>query len=181
MKKFTLLAISFIFLFQQSQAQISKGTWMLSGSMGFLAGRYNIGGPTTIVRVTQLILDTRAGYFLANRVAAGLKPGFFYGKSSPGNMSNYSLNIGPFTRYYFLKPVNAFNLFTEGSYSFGHGSGGYNYRVISISGGPVVYFNSTVGLEFAMGYARTTRPGESGQNDEWRVQVGFQFHLTKKS
>lgn len=118
-----------------------------------------------------------------DKFAVGLNPSLTYGSNNVANTSTI-ITIGPFVRYYFLKTENIFNLFAEGSYAYGSNTGkgqgkGQHLNIFSFSGGPVLYFNSSVGLEFTIGYSTTKVVGFSGTNNEIRFGIGFKFHLEK--
>lgn len=122
--------------------------------------------------------------FVADKLVAGLKPSFIYGSGSITN-STTIIGIGPLVRYYLLSPENMFNLFTEAGYSYGNikskgGGSGQKSNTFSISGGPVLYFNSSVGLEFTCAYSKTKVVGFSGNNNELKFGIGFMFYLEKK-
>lgn len=121
---------------------------------------------------------------MRDNFVVGFKPSYTYGSNSIAN-TNSIIKIGPFVRYYFLKSENILNLFAEGSYGYGSITGkgqnqGQKLNTFSFSGGPVLYFNSSVGLEFTIEYSRTKIIGFSGNNNEIKFGIGFQFHLEKE-
>ncbi len=71
----------------------------------------------TTFQITPLV-----GYFLKDKFAVGLNPSLTYGSNNVAN-TNTIITIGPFVRYYFLKPENIINLFTQGSYAYGSNTG----------------------------------------------------------
>jgi hypothetical protein len=132
---------------------------------------------------TDLQISPVAGYFAADKFAIGVRPSVIYASNTVASV-NTTIGIGPFTRYYFLNSEKIFNLFAEGSYSYGiiYGKEGVSSRsnTFSFSGGPVLYFNSSVGLEFTIGYSMQKVVGFTGKNNEMRFGIGFQFYLEKE-
>ena len=142
------------------------------------------------------------GYFLYDRFVGGLKIGVSHNKENYGDLINeripvasggYSnmtwFDVGPFLRYYFLKTENQVNLFTEGNYIFGAAStkpGKGQRTSYSFFAGPVVYFNSSVGLEFKIGYIKykstlfglnSSDDDFSSKNGQFQIGLGLQAHL----
>jgi len=111
-----------------------------------------------------------------------------YTKTKDGNTfsSVTSYGFGPFARYYFLEKENQINLFVNANYAYNinkiNNSGtkgtmtSYNY---SFSGGPVVYFNSSVGLEFTIGWYHYKSIDDKSFTNSIRLGLGFQIHLEK--
>ncbi len=184
MKKIILLIIVSVSISNMVNGQITNGNWMLGGNASFSSSKYGSTGGVqysqTDIQVSPLI-----GYFAINNFAVGLKPSLIYGSynSSANGTTNFS--VGPFTRYYFLKPENRVNVFTEGAYAYGiskakNESAATKLNTFSISAGSVVYFNSSVGLEFTLGYTTTKIVGHTGNNSVIRLGIGFQFHFEKE-
>lgn len=171
-----ILVISF-----SAKSQLTKGNWMISGSAS-ISTLESSSTATAQFKQTNIQLSSGVGYFLKDKFAVGLKPSISYGDNSVAN-SNTIIGIGPLVRYYFLNTDRVFNLFTEGSYSYGiiTYKGGISSRSngFSISGGSVIFFNSSVGLEFNIAYSTTKVIGFTGTNNEIRFGIGFQFHLEK--
>jgi hypothetical protein len=96
--------------------------------------------------------------------------------------SNTIINIGPFVRYYFLDAENIVNLFAESGYAYGSITGkgqgeGQHLNTFAFLGGTVVYFNSSVGLEFLIAYSTTKALGFPGADNEIKLGIDFQIHL----
>ncbi len=84
----------------------------------------------------------------------------------------------------FLDTENMVNLFAETGYDYytitGKGLGRSQHQsTFLFSGGPVIYFNTSVGLEFIITYATTKIAGSSGNNNKIQFGIGFQIHLEK--
>jgi hypothetical protein len=76
------------------------------------------------------------------------------------------------------------NLFAQTGYDYYTITGktqakGQHQSTFLFSGGPVIYFNTSVGLEFIITYATTKVVGFSGNNNKIQFGIGFQIHLEK--
>lgn len=96
--------------------------------------------------------------------------------------------MGPFIRYYFLKPENRANILVESSYQYqfrkdiSPGSDSkLSANIFMISAGPVIYFNSSVGVEFTIGYSSQKYSGITGSNNTIQTSIGLQVHLQKEN
>lgn len=182
MKQFIIILILALGLTNDASSQITKNNWMVGGSGSFSQLRSSSTSAAHI-KQTDLQIIILLGYFPADKFAIGLNPSLNYANNNFGSHSAH-INIGPFARYYFLKSQNVVNLFIESAYSYGsikaNGAGkAQHLHTFSFLGGPVVYFNSSVGMEFTINYKKTTGVGFQGANNEFRLGVGFQFHLEK--
>lgn len=94
MKK-VLLTAALVAFFGFANAQTEQGGWLVGGStdLSFVSTSYDVPGADNDSRFN---LNTKAGYFLMDNLAAGLNIGFL---SEKDNFS--STLIGPFARYYF--------------------------------------------------------------------------------
>jgi len=157
--------------------QITKGNWLVSGSLSF--SRLQSSSEATLqFKQTNFQISPTIGYFLKDKFALGLRPSLSYGSNTIANSST-AFNVGPFARYYFLNSEKIFNLFCEGSYSYGTISGGQKLNTYAFNAGPVLYFNSAVGLEFILGYSVSKVIGFKGNNTAMQAGIGFQFHLER--
>lgn len=180
MKKSILIIFILLFLSNTLLSQITKGTWLLSGSASFAMIKNNSEGALKY-KQTNFSISPSIGYFLKDKFALGIRPSLTYGSSSISSGNSETIfSVGPFVRYYFLKTDKVFNILTDGSYSYtSFGSSGVKQSTISMAAGPVVYFNPSVGLEFLIGYASTKVAKYSGRNNELGFSIGFQIHLEK--
>ena len=179
-----------------AKAQLNKLTWLVGGSGSLYS--YNEDYTTSSLDVnakyTSIDLSANVGYFVADKLVAGIRPYFssFKGKSSGGGLNNsYHLAVGPFIRYYFLNLDKQFNLLTDINYQFGilqnlgvvHEKGEFN--TFSAMTGIEAFFNSAVGIEFLLGYKNqftSLNNSPSNYKDSKsgiEVSIGFQFHLKK--
>ena len=184
MQKIMLFLITFIFLVN-AKSQITKGNWLVGGNAGFASTTYNSeAGSRNTGFTIQIAPDI--GYFIAHKFATGLKVGFGKEGYKATGTSVYSTYIdakfGPFLRYYFLPADNQLNILIESTYQYGFEKGNVstiNKNTYSLSAGPVVYFNTTAGLEFLIGYSSYKYVGIAGSNGSVQVGLGLQVHLER--
>jgi hypothetical protein len=165
-------------IFFNVESQITKGYWLLSGNASVSSSK-NSSAASIQFKQTDIQVGTNVGHFIIDKLAVGLRPLFSYGSNNVGNSSSV-FGIGPFVRYYILKPESIVNLLSDASYSYEVISGGQKSNTITLFAGPVVYFNSSVGIEFLLGYSTTKIVGFDGRNNKVQFGVGFQFHLEKE-
>lgn len=182
MRKFILLTVFSSFFNYGANSQITQGNWLVGGNATF-SKLQSSSTAAAQFKQTNFQINPLVGYFLKDKFVVGLNPSLLYGSNSVGN-SNTIIKIGPFMRYYFLDPENIFNLFAQSNYSYGSITGkgqhlGQRLNSFSFSGGPVLYFNTSVGLEFILSYSTTKVIGFSGTNNELSFGIGFQIHLEK--
>jgi hypothetical protein len=185
MKKLSLVLISLGF-FIVSKAQITKGNWLFGGNIS-LSNEKDKNDFGTQLNQTEFEISGNAGYFFINKLAAGLRPDFFFAKTKTNvnTLKQNNSSVGPFVRYYFLSAENRVNLFLDGGYAYGF------YKVTSqdnvasntfyFFAGPVIFLNSVVGLELSLGY-RTTKFQDNIHNSRniMQAKIGLQFHLEKE-
>ncbi|MBS1736190.1 MAG: hypothetical protein JSS98_06220 [Bacteroidetes bacterium] len=194
MKYFFLF--SFILAFSISaNGQLDKNYWLVGGSGSFYS--YNddfttTGQPTVTGKLTEINLSANVGYFFFDKFAAGLRPGINSIKSHGFNSASVGtevtkIYIGPFARYYFLNKDKQFNLLIDGSYQFGSYSnfGKGAFQSASVMAGSEVFFNTSVGIEFLVGYLyqkntkNETQNGYEYMRRGLNISIGFQLHLRK--
>ena len=183
-KLFIKLTLSTIFLMSfESYSQITEGNWMLGGSGSFRTfNRENLETRNNS-RYTFLEISPNVGYFLKDKFVIGAKPTFYYNPFE--GAYNLGYGIGPFVKYYFLKPEKILNVFAESSYSFieNHNSNNVTYnksstRTFEIGAGTVIFFNNSVGLELGIKYKNSNINSLAIENGI-QVNLGFQVHLEK--
>lgn len=192
MKQLVLL-FSFSTFFFTAQSQLTKGIWLAGGTGKFYAykSQYSSATYSNEASYTQIDLSPNIGYFVADKLAFGLRPTFSSIKgevTGPGglrtNTQRYA--VGPFGRFYVLSTDKQFNLLTDISYQHGitnlDGKKIGNFNEFSVLVGPVVYFNSSVGLEFLLGYSASLEEKEQAYRETkkgFQIGIGFQIHLEK--
>lgn len=167
-----------------TQAQITKGNWMIGGYANFSSSKseYNsTNGSNSNSSGSGLQFSPTIGYFLIDKLVIGLSPSFSYSNPSSGD-NVFGYGIGPFTRYYLLKPENKINILTQVGYAYYTSSGNSHSNNYIVKAGPVVYFNSSVGLEFTIDYSggkSKYNDGSSFLNRSINIGLGIQVHLEK--
>ena len=163
-----------------ANAQITKGNWMVGGSGSYI--NYSIkssaNSVTTDSNNSQLLISPTIGYFVANNFACGLSSNFGISMPEAGNHST-TYGIGPFVRYYFLKPEKMINILTQVGYYYGTSNYDSKTNNVDFKAGPVVFFNKSIGLEFTINYS-ISKYSDSSYNSTSRIfnaGVGFQIHL----
>lgn len=203
MKKIVFFFIAVFFLSFSSIAQLNKKIWLVGGNGTFSSTNDDYSSTTvasenkrTVIKITPNI-----GYFIVDKFAIGLKSSLSWTKNK-GLTANTTFSTstttrfdyGPFIRYYFLDKENPFNLLADLSYQFGNlkfkesnEKGARNN--FSVMAGPVLYFNSSVGIEFLLGYkiekeklTKSTSTPQYFYTDTkkgMQVSIGLQIHLEK--
>lgn len=188
MKAFFITTL-FSFVLLSGQAQITKNNWLVGGTGNFRSTTQKNNYSANNLGATSFSLLPNIGYFIADKFALGISPGIAFNKTKGNNLESHvtTYKIGPFARYYFLEPENTVNLFIQGGFNYGisrfknSGSSLTKAKNISylIAGGPVVYFNTSVGLEFTAGWNYLQTINEKSSNSSLLLGIGLQFHLEK--
>lgn len=189
MKKTILLIITAGFIFCNANSQITKGNWMVGGSGSFSTNNVS----ATRFQTTNIEIKPSIGFFIATKLAAGLKfsyisedlSKFAQMTGSPG-LTVHSFLIGPFVRYYFLEPEKMVNFFAEANYSYGTYKSTGIFTIsdgksndLSLALGSAIYFNSSVAIEFSLGYYSTHDVTYGYNNNGFQLGIGFQIYLEK--
>lgn len=189
--KYLFTTLVSLLLFLVSKSQLKQGTWLAGGTGKFYSytAQYSSATYNTESRYTQIDLSPNVGYFVADKLAFGIRPTFSSINGKVTTTGGLSTNvqrywIGPFGRYYFLEAGKQANIVTEVSYQTGFFGGISKGSLSNLSAmaGPVIFFNSSVGLEFLLGYSRTKEDVEGYQKEirqGLQITVGFQIHLEK--
>lgn len=179
MKKIFLSLISICFLFV-SKGQITKGNWLVGGSGTISRQQEELLGSD--VKSTSIQLNPNLGYFIIDKFSIGLKPGFEHVnlKTNTYKDQTTSWAVGPFARYYFLPVNNQTNLFAETAYQYSSSSKGSSQDLFLFSAGPVIYFNSSVGLELTGNYRIDRLHNVETSAKTFFMAIGLQVHLEKE-
>ncbi len=181
MHKCIILLFIFVLFTAKANCQVTNGNWLVGGSGKFLVEE----DKTDVVngKTTQLDLSPDIGYFFLNKFAAGARIFFEYGvQKKIGAYKNTYSNIGagPFLRYYFLPVDNRINLLVQSAYqhSLTKSSGNTtNINDLLFSAGPVLYFNSSVGLELTANYELYDFQTAYTTAKKFYITMGLQIHL----
>ena len=193
MKHF-LLGLFLLLVTKLSFGQLDKGVWLVGGTGSLLSSKYEYTSPTLSFSSDRLNIGVapNIGYFVADKLALGLRMNYSKNKDqvngAGGGYSNVNrFSLGPSVRYYLLDKESRYNLLTEinyqyGLYSFKPTKG--NSNTFNALVGPVIYLNTSVGLEFLVGYYSTTETikqiGEiTTKQNGFQFSIGFQIHLEK--
>ena len=188
MKKTILLFLIASTFYDHANCQITKGNWLVGGNASFAFS--NAGPRDNSSKTTDLKLVPNIGYFFMNKFAGGVQLSFNREHIKYGASNNFSTfknySMGPFVRYYFLDVDGQYNILMEGSYQFGNdkvettnSTSNNSTNIISFSAGPVIYFNSSIGIEFLLNYSSTGTSGYNGRGNSFGIGIGLQIHLEK--
>jgi hypothetical protein len=185
MKKLKLFTALLLLTTITTNAQITKGNWMVGGSGNFTSYEGKDSNGEVSNKGFGMSIRPNLGYFLVDKFVVGSGIGFSFSKQEGYNKSS-SFSVSPFVRFYFLKPENKVNLLAEANYNFSQnfndGVHDGNYNGYGFKVGPVIYFNNSVGLEITLDYnSTTTNPVSSSSSSGSYLQLGlgFQIHLEK--
>jgi hypothetical protein len=190
--KIIVTFISILLFSFTAKSQLDKGVWLVGGNGNFLTSKYEYSSPTfssTSDRLNISISPT-VGYFIIDKLAVGLRTSFSKNKDqvngAGGGYTNVNrFAIGPFAKYYFLEKDKHYNLVADVSYQYGLYSfkpTKGNSNTFNAAIGPVIYFNTSVGLEFLLGYYSTKETIKQNgdittKQSGFQIGIGFQIHL----
>jgi len=193
MKKLAVLFLFSVFIIK-SHSQITKGNWLVGGSMAY--SKENSSRNDVVNRKERTIdVSGNVGYFIVPKLTGGIRLNSFFSKQkypqidgSYSTISQNNLGVGPFARYYFLNAENQINIFTDE---------GILYSVLRIkststqksyektlkyyfSGGAVIFLNTSVGIELILSYNNTKVIKYDSKGESVQFRVGLQFYLEKE-
>jgi hypothetical protein len=181
MIKKTILMILIASIFNNhANCQITKGNWLVGGSASFERQRENMDG-TEFVGWTGSVVPN-IGYFIADKFAAGINTSFYYSRIKRNQdvvSRGTDLGFGPFFRYYFLPVDNRINIFSEAAYKYSIDFNSHNQNELDFATGPVLFFNSSVGLELTANYSYGSGTITHANEKSFFFAIGFQIHLQK--
>lgn len=166
-------------------AQLDKKTWLVGGAISYSHANYKNGVYSSVQEQYEFNISPSIGYFFADKFAGGIITSFYeVGSRAPGTTvwSKYSnFNFGPFAKYYFLKKEKLINIIAQSYFQFGaEGStSGLNKTTLAFSAGPVLYFNSSVGLELLISHLTYKYKNVSASDNKIQFSLGLQVHLQK--
>lgn len=186
MKAIKVLLISTILLTVPTNAQITKGNWMVggTGNLSSYESKTSNNGTDVINKGIGINVSPNIGYFFTNKFVAGTNVSIGYTK--PKNYdSSFGYGIGPFARYYVLKEDKRVNFLIQANYTFGASKSGDNKSKTNGYGfkaGPAIFFNSSVALEITLDYNSSKLIPDGSENSSYnnfQIGLGFQIHLEK--
>ena len=174
---FTLLASFFLSI--NANSQITKRNWMLGGNAYYSTHKSERYDGNEEYSDLWIAIEPSIGYFIADNIAIGGKLEMYFTNASK------SFIISPFARYYFRKPNNTLNFFTEGNigygYAFPDSTDNYSKFKYGLKAGPVVFLTPNIGLELSLDYYHLDADSGSdfwtGKSENIRVGFGLQVHL----
>jgi len=150
-------------------AQTEKGRWLVAGysNLGLDIGKnkYKSGGTTTEnYKYSTFSLQPEAGYFVTDKLAAGLFVDFYRSSNKyDGGDKDFStmITVGPFIRYYLLD-YKGFWPYAEGRVGFGleNYTNSYNpdfeskytFFTTKLGAGTTYFVTERFGFDIFMGY-----------------------------
>lgn len=190
--KIIVTFISILLFSLTAKSQLDRGIWLVGGNGNFLTSKYEYSSPTfssTSDRLNISISPT-VGYFIIDKLAVGLRTSFSKNKDQVNGTGGLFTNVnrftlGPFAKFYFLEKDKQYNLIADVSYQYGLYSfkpTKGNSKTFNASIGPVIYFNTSVGLEFLLGYYSTKETIKQNgdittKQSGFQIGIGFQIHL----
>jgi len=182
MKSIKLFFTAILFCSITTNAQITKGNWMVGGDASLSIISSNNSSKTTILNISPNI-----GYFLFDKLSLGSLLNYSNSKTKDGlggSVIYKNINIGPFIRYYILNKEKDYNVFYESSYNLSLLKENKNTE-FGNKLGTVIFLNSSVGLEFSLKYSwnKFKYPNEilpDSKSNNFIFGLGLQIHLEKK-
>lgn len=186
-----ILGLLFVSYVNAVNGQLYKNTWLIGGNLSYSKSNTK-STDQVLTKYSFLNVNANIGYFPWDKVVSGVLLQFnTTGERTPevdGTtrvLNSRLFGVGPFLRYYLLKPDNRINLLSEASFIYSTGrqkttgfpafnSNSLNYNLFA---GPVIYFNSSVGMEFLIGYNRLVDLSTNTNQNYFRIKIGFQIHL----
>ena len=176
MKTIKLFIAITLLSFVTSNAQITKGNWMVGGSGSFYSTQLKDENLNS--KGIGLELRPNFGYFIKDKLSIGITPLLAYNKPDNGS-SVTSYGVGPYVRYYLLNTEKRINILTHVGYAYYSSSNSNNKSTaLDFKAGPVIYFNSSVALEMTLNY-NVNKSSPSTTYNILSLGLGFQIHLEK--
>jgi hypothetical protein len=171
------LCVFFMCCLLISNGQITKTNWLVGGSATIDKQFEKLAGAD--IRGTTVQIDPNLGYFPIDKFCFGLRPSFGYSsfKKDSYHTQITTWAVGPFVRYYFLPSENRTNLFAESAYEYFWASNGGSHNQLVFSAGPVIYFNTSVGIEFTANYKIFHINNTETSAKDFFIGIGLQIHL----
>jgi hypothetical protein len=175
MTRSRIFLIAILFIAFASNAQITKGNWMMGGSVGFSNFKSKDTGTGNSATNTSFGLNPNIGYFFIDKLAVGA-----VGQLEFSNTIETVYGFAPFVRYYFLEKEKQINIFSEASYGFlkfNHSD--FKLEKFNLKAGTVFFLNNSVGIEATLNYSNQ-KTSQNIQTSGVYLGVGFQIHLERE-
>jgi hypothetical protein len=190
MKTIKLILSITLLSFLTSNAQITKGNWMVGGDASYskkesYANNFN----SSKRKTSELDIKANVGYFFIDNFQAGIRLSYLnynLKNDDSGSSNKHWLKYGIYSRYYFLKTEKLVNIYLDGGYFFGNriyynGDFKDNLNGYSLSAGPTIFLNSSVAMEMGINYSSTKLKGVNDfTENDLQFTIGFQIFLEKQ-
>lgn len=194
MRKLIFFLFSFFIFHFISYAQIEKGYWMEGGNITLVFENTrtlsNISDSESESQSHYLLINPNIGYFIKDRFVIGsdFNIQINFPNKEIGSTYGYSIDIGPFLRYYYLNHSKPYNFFSQVGYNYGVGldenfKKWVDVNKITIKNGFAYFLNESVALETSFNYSYkdfNAHPNFKSTSNNFNISIGFQIHLTKK-
>ena len=173
--KSLLICCLFITISFSTNAQLSKGQWLVGSDISFSRVLYDDNNTNSI----RYSLFPNVGYFVADKLVCGLKFDYSFLYPRQNHISTYGLLA--FARYYLLPAESTVNIYAD--LSFGYSKVEYSYSRFHAyqwapSVGAAFFLNQRVSLNIALGFlAFDGDLYERHHPSQLALNVGCQFHL----
>jgi hypothetical protein len=194
MRSITALKISLIIsahlFFNEINAQIEKGSWIIGGN-GSLSNTKANNSNILFNRYLYINIDNNTGYFFKNKFAAGVKSSFSYTKIVTYETYGNSITelkpmygLGMYTRYYILPLDKRINFLAELKYQrYFPGGKNISPKITHGSGitlGSVLFLNDVIGVEYTISYGSSPTFSRGYFANTLQTGIGLQIHLKKE-
>jgi len=183
--KTSLISIVLLLLSLQSKEQTNKNNWLVGGT-GSMSIQKNTISNIVQGKKTEILIDSRIGYFAATNLAIGITPMWNHIYLNKENKFNSYL-LGPFVRGYLLSSDKHYNVFLGAGagylISLGNSrstSDNYTWRQYSVEAGYVHFLNKNIGIEVKTSYDTRNVKNMDGYSSSLDLKAGFQLYLRKK-
>lgn len=186
MKTKIIFAVA-VFFVANSYAQITKGNWLVGGNGEFQREKTTF--PTGEITSSYLSLSPKIGHFIFDRFAIGLHSNYSKTVTKSNNIKSTisTFGFGPFLRYYLLNSEKnrSLNLIVEGKGAYNvqnnkSASSKSDFLSYTFLTGPVIFFNSSVGVEFLLGYKGFKELKYEAKNSGLYLNIGLQVSLERE-
>lgn len=181
-----ILAISILTVYS-SNAQITKGNWMVGGSGSFDYAKTELKNSTssgtnlnyTDSGIYTITLDPNIGYFIKDKFAVGMKISLVnsFLEFQLLNLNDSYFGFSPNFRYYFLNVEKMYNVFIEPSYNYYINKSLGNSSGYGLKSGLAIFLNSSVGVEPSLNYVYNE--SDQFKRNNFFLGIGIQVHLEK--
>jgi hypothetical protein len=176
MKKIILLVLIAFAFSNKANCQITKGNWLIGGNANFSMQDQKLNNSDYTSRYFNI--DPDIGYLISDKFAAGIRGSLYHSSDKAPNTQKSKatlLGLGPFVRYYFLPTDNRVNFLADAGYQYSTDFKKNHHNDFKFSTGPVIFFNSSVGLELTINYDILNN--EIATAKTFSFAVGFQIHF----